>query len=46
MGNGAKRPRPRATQPMTWRIGNKLRSKIEQEQALLVEKIFRISRKS
>jgi hypothetical protein len=46
MGNGGKRPWPQATQPIAWRIRNKLRSKIEQEQTLLVEKILCISGKS
>jgi len=29
VGNGAKRPRPQATQPIAWRPGNKLRNKVE-----------------
>jgi hypothetical protein len=29
VGNGAKRPRPQATQPSAWRPGNKLKSKVE-----------------
>jgi hypothetical protein len=38
VGNGAERPRPLTTQPSAWRVGNKLRSKIEQEQTLLAYK--------
>lgn len=38
MGNGARKPRPQATHPSAWRVGNKLISKVEQKQTLLVEK--------
>jgi len=38
MGSGARRPRPEATQPSAWRVGNKLINKVEQKQTLLVEK--------
>jgi hypothetical protein len=37
VGNGAKRPRPQATQLSAWRVGNKLQSKAKREQALLEE---------
>jgi hypothetical protein len=29
VGNGAKKPRPQATQPCAWRAGDKLRNKVE-----------------
>jgi hypothetical protein len=46
VGNGAKRPKPQATQPNAWRDGNKLRSKARQKQTLLVEERPHVSGKS
>jgi hypothetical protein len=46
VGNGAERPRPQATQPSAWRVGNKLRSKAKREQALLAKERPHVFRKS
>jgi hypothetical protein len=42
VGNGVERPRPQITQPGAWRVGNKLKSKIEQEQTLLAKERFHV----
>jgi hypothetical protein len=46
MGNGAKRPRPQATQPSAWRARDKLRSNVKREQTLLAKERSHVSRKS